>query len=351
MTTLHDGKPAFLVTLDTEGDNLWSKPAYALTENAKFLPRFQALCERHGLRPTWLTDWEMASSPVFREFGCDVLQRGAGEIGMHLHAWDTPPLVPRTPDDNRHHPYLFEFSERLMREKIQRLTALLEERFDRKMRSHRAGRWGFTSGYARLLAELGYTVDCSVTPAVSWKAVRGSPDGSGGCDFRAFPSHPYFVDLEDISREGNSGLLEAPLTIVRKYGFAQPIESYVPLLRRYVARVLPAVVWMRPTGWNRRFLIELLEQAREQHSPYVQFMLHSSELMPGGSPTFRTESSIEKLYADLEALFEAASGHFRGATLSEFHDAWIERRDRLDSISCTASDRPKEEAASAVGAG
>jgi hypothetical protein len=346
-----DDRPAFLITLDTEGDNLWSKPAYALTENAKYLPRFQTLCEGYGLRPTWLTDWEMASSPVFREFGRDVLQRGAGEIGMHLHAWDTPPLVSRTPDDNRHHPYLFEFSERLMREKIKRLTALLEERFDAKMLSHRAGRWGFTSDYARLLAQSGYVVDCSVTPLVSWKAVKGSPDGSGGCDFRGFPAQPYFVDLEDISREGTSGLLEAPVSIVRKYSYAQPIEDYVPLLRRYVARVFPAVVWMRPNGWNRRFLIEVLEQAREQGWPYVQFMLHSSELMPGGSPTFRTESGIEKLYDDLQALFEEASGHFRGATLSEFHAAWIARRDRLNSISCAASDGPKEEAASAVGAG
>ena len=107
---------------------------------------------------------------------------------------------------------------------------------------------------------------------------------------------------------------------------------------------------MRPSRWNRRFLIELLDEAREQGSPYVQFMLHSSELMPGGSPTFPTESRIEKLYDDLEALFEAASGHFRAATLSEFHDAWLARRVRLNSISCAASDGPKEETASAVGA-
>ncbi len=344
-------KPAFLITLDTEGDNLWSRPAYALTENAKFLPRFQALCEGYGLRPTWLTDWEMANSAAFREFGRDVLCRSAGEIGMHLHAWDTPPLVPRTPDDSRHRPYLFEYPERLMREKIMRLTALLEERFDAKMRSHRAGRWGFTSDYARLLAEQGYTVDCSVTPGVSWKRNPGSPDGSGGCDFRGFPARPYFLDLDDIRLEGASGLLEMPLTIVRKYRFAQPIEEYVPLARHLVARVFPAVVWMRPSGWNRRFLIGILEQAREQGWPYVQFMLHSSELMPGGSPTFRTQASIEKLYDDLEALFAAASGHFRAATLSEFREAWVARRDRLSRDGSHSSERLEQERASAVGAG
>ena len=84
---------AFLISIDTEGDDLWSVPAEVTTENARYLPRFQSLCERHGLKPTWLTNYEMAESPVFGEFGRDVLRRGAGEIGMHLHAWDSPPLT------------------------------------------------------------------------------------------------------------------------------------------------------------------------------------------------------------------------------------------------------------------
>jgi len=48
------------------------------------------------------------------------------------------------------------------------------------------------------------------------------------------------------------------------------------------------------------------------------FMIHSSELMPGGSPTFQTQESIEKLYADLEVLFSEASQHFEGITLRDF---------------------------------
>jgi hypothetical protein len=51
-------------------------------------------------------------------------------------------------------------------------------------------------------------------------------------------------------------------------------------------------------------------------------MLHSSELMPGGSPTFRDKSAIERLYGDLRALFALAATECRPATLAEFH-AWI----------------------------
>ena len=53
------------------------------------------------------------------------------------------------------------------------------------------------------------------------------------------------------------------------------------------------------------------------------FILHSSELMPGGSPTFPTDDAIESLYEDLESVFADAAEHFRGATLSEFYDEML----------------------------
>jgi hypothetical protein len=50
-------------------------------------------------------------------------------------------------------------------------------------------------------------------------------------------------------------------------------------------------------------------------------MLHSSELMPGGSPTFSTEREIDLLYAHLDELFAESSRFFAGATLAGFRDA------------------------------
>jgi hypothetical protein len=56
------------------------------------------------------------------------------------------------------------------------------------------------------------------------------------------------------------------------------------------------------------------------------FMLHSSELMPGGSPAFRTAAAIERLYADTEALFAHASARgCAGRTLGDFAAAWKPR--------------------------
>src|ERR1700675_1374261 len=101
----------FIITIDPEGDDLWSKPREITTRNAQYLPRFQSLCERFGFKPVYLTNYEMATSDAFVEFGRDVLARGTGEIGMHLHAWNSPPLVPLTRDDFHYQPYLIEYPE------------------------------------------------------------------------------------------------------------------------------------------------------------------------------------------------------------------------------------------------
>ncbi|HYT37499.1 MAG TPA: hypothetical protein VEL49_09995 [Ktedonobacteraceae bacterium] len=301
-------RPAFLVTIDTEGDNLWSRPRVVTTRNAEYLPRFQALCEKYGLKPTYLTSWEMVYSPAFRELGRDLLARRTGEIGMHLHAWNSPPLAPLTADDDRYQPFLIDYPEDQMREKVKVLTSELEDTFEVTMVSHRAGRWSFNETYARILVDHGYRVDCSVTPHVSWASILGDPNGNGGTDFSRFPDTAYFVDLNDIRRPGGSPLLELPMTIV------PPSYQGVP-----AGRFFPSCLWLRPTRRNRKTLLYILSIARQEQRSYVEFMLHSSELMPGGSPTFPSRESIEALYDALEALFTAAQDVFEGYTLSDYY--------------------------------
>jgi len=117
---------AFLITIDTEGDNLWRNHRSITTENTGYLPRFQALCERYGFKPTWLTNYEMATDPAFVEFGKDVIARKQGEIGMHLHAWNSPPEAPLTDDDWRWQPFLIEYPDAVLRDKVAYMTDLLE---------------------------------------------------------------------------------------------------------------------------------------------------------------------------------------------------------------------------------
>jgi hypothetical protein len=324
-------RPALLITVDTEGDNLWSGPRMIATENVRYLPRFQALCEKYGFKPVWLTNYEMARCPAYVEFARDVLRRDAGEIGMHLHAWNSPPEMALTDDDYRHQPYLYEYPEPAMREKIRYMTDLLEERFGRKMVSHRAGRWGFNSVYARLLVEHGYLVDCSVTPHLSWAEYLGDPRGRGGPDFTAFPETPYFLDLDRIDRPGNSPLLEIPVSViprVRQVANLHPVGQVAnlshnkpSLIRRAYRRFFPPLWQMVPRDRRLTFwgMHKILGHALKHQWPCVELATHSSELMPGGSPFFPNEKSIERLYRRLEILFAAAANNFQGMTLEEFY--------------------------------
>lgn len=303
--------PCFQITIDVEGDNIWSRPSIVTTRNAEYLPRFQLLCEQYGLKPTYLVNWEMANSVAFREFGADIIKRSTGEIGMHLHAWNSPPIVPLTVDDAKQHPYLIEYPELIMREKIGVMTKTLEDTFGTKMVSHRAGRWAFSNAYARILVDHGYKVDCSVTPHISWRRTMGALGGAGGTDYTNYPSHTYWIHL------GEAKLLEVPVTIVPRM---QPILKRG--MRLLCGKPLLRKLWLRPNGRNLADMVYILNRAIQEGRDYVQFVLHSSELMPGGSPTFDTKGKVETLYVDLRHLFSRVAQQCVGRTLSEYAEEY-----------------------------
>lgn len=311
-------KPAFIITVDTEGDNLWQNHERISTENTRFLPRFQSLCEKYAFKPVYLTNYEMAQDAAYVEFASDVIKRGQGEVGMHLHAWNSPPLVALTDDDWRHKPYLIEFPAEQIKAKVAFMTQLLEDNFQTKMLSHRAGRWAFNEYYASLLVEQGYLVDCSVTPHVNWSSSPGNPKGTGGTDYSRFPKEAYFIDLSDIAKAGDSPLLEVPMSIQLKHsGLLNQIKSGYDKLRG--KNRSPSTHWLRPSGGNVENMQKVAEQSLKQGSDYIEFMLHSSEFMPGGSPTFKNEQDIERLYEDLEKLFSWISERAQGMTLAEYY--------------------------------
>lgn len=319
-------KPAFIITIDTEGDNLWQNHDRITTENSRFLPRFQQLCEKYAFKPTWLTNYEMAVDPAYVEFARDVIARNSGEIGMHLHAWNSPPLHDLTGDDWRHKPYLIEYPAEIIKEKVSFMTQLLEETLQVKMRSHRAGRWAFNAYYAQLLIEQGYQVDCSVTPRVNWAFSPGDPQGQGGTNYQHFSDRAYFIDENDISKSGESPLLEVPMSIRYKHSpLMNAVKQGYDRLRG--KQRSPSVHWLRPMGGNVAQMIAVAEKTLAEGSDYVEFMLHSSEFMPGGSPTFTSKSDIEVLYRDLEQLFEYLYSRTQGMTLKEYYQQTLSNLD------------------------
>ena len=84
---------AFLITIDTEGDNLWKwdRKTPISTENSAYLRRFQRVCNAYEFKPTYLVNYEMAMDDYFVEWVAPEIESNHCEIGMHLHAWNSPP--------------------------------------------------------------------------------------------------------------------------------------------------------------------------------------------------------------------------------------------------------------------
>jgi len=91
-----------------------------------------------------------------------------------------------------------------------------------------------------------------------------------------------------------------------------------PLLSKVANRASPRLRWLCPAplleSANLDAMLQVYRAELAEEPAHLEFMMHSSELMPGGSPGFRTASDIERLYEYLEVLFEEASRSCTGVT-------------------------------------
>jgi sugar phosphate isomerase/epimerase len=124
-----------------------------------------------------------------------------------------------------------------------------------------------------------------------------------------------------------------PMTILcAREGVLRLAQRWFPDERSLGARVLRRLLRLEPL-WFRPYphmsaddLKRVFDMAVDRGLPVVTLMFHSSELMPGGSPYFPTEESIEALYERFDALFShAAERGARAATLRDFAERYTSR--------------------------
>lgn len=298
-------KKSFIITIDTESDNQWDSSHEQSTVNAHYIPRFQELCENYGLKPTYLVDYSMGRDLFLIKYLKGCLLRGTCEVGMHLHAWDTPPRHEYDSNSDAR-PYLIEYPINVMRDKMKSIHQMLTNNFECDIISHRAGRWVTNNQYFDLLSEIDYKIDCSVTPGISWKKTVGA--WSGGSD--------YSQEKDSVSYRGTESLImEIPMTLKKVHVLEKP-GNMIQMLKEPIKLLKGRYWWLRPALSTNEMMIKILENRQQD---YAEFMLHSSELMPSGSPYFRTNEDIERLYVSLEDLFKKISDIYEGCTLTEYY--------------------------------
>lgn len=301
----------FIFTIDTEGDNQWDHGRELTVENIKFVPRFQNLCEKYLIKPTYLVTSEVCEDSFAKEIFSDYLSEEKAEIGTHLHSWTTPPFLDKEGFryNDPHHAFATELPESLLIQKIKNITIQVENSFGRAPLSFRSGRFGFNENVARILTDNSYLVDSSVTPYISWTVNKGIPGGSGGLDFIDSTPFPYRYN------SANGSLIEIPVTILPTrfpLNTSKTIGGYyfrnvdnnilLKVFRKLLFSNQP--LWFRPLECMKIGMFdELLNEAIKIKLPYIVMMFHSSELMPGCSIYRKDKDSIEKLYDLLEQFF------------------------------------------------
>ncbi|MFO0608725.1 MAG: hypothetical protein U0324_36500 [Polyangiales bacterium] len=303
-------RPIFLFVVDTEGDSEWTHHRRVPpVRNLLALPRFQALCDRYGVAPTYVVTWSVAADGDAMGALREWQSRGRAEVGTHLHPWTTPPFGPHD-DDNA---FPSELPADVLRDKLAALTEEVATRAGRAPTAYRAGRFGVDGRTLRELARLGYVVDSSVTPLTSWRAYPGLRGGPGGPDFRAAPLAPYFPSEDDPTRPGASPVLEVPLTIVERARFPLsprgdgPRWSVPPPAADRVLRALRLRqrLWLRPTMETAAGMVDACAEAARQGVGVFNMMIHSSELFPNTSPYFPDQRAVDALFERIDRTFEA----------------------------------------------
>jgi len=317
----------FIITVDTEGDNQWQYNGCITLGNLQALPRFQRLCEQYGFVPTYLIAREVLQDAATVKALLEWQKRGSAEIGVHLEPWTTPPFMAEETADPAMQAFPSELPLEWFSRKLEVLTAEVAERFGAP-KSFRAARWGVNGDMLRRLAELGYTVDCSVTPKIDWRRQRGLAGGPGGPDYREAPPGPYRPSVENVCRSGSAGLVEVPMTILYTVRGAGENSVLARLctrlpesrLKRLLDRHLFRKRWLRvsqeslPDDWAR-----IYETALHGDLGVLQLMIHSSELMTGTSPLTRTEKDTAFVYESLMAMFRTFRQRgLQGESLSRF---------------------------------
>lgn len=299
----------FIITVDTEGDNLWKhyEGKEITTKNTQFIPRFQQLCKKYGFKPVYLTNYEMITDPEFVNFAKEALRNDECEIGIHIHAWNNPPLF-EIPEAKGSNSYLIEYPSDIMRAKFETTYNLIKDKVGVAPVTHRAGRWVMNREYFSLLEDFNIRVDCSYTPTIDWSKTVGAL--AFGCDYSKVPEVAHNVGK----------ILEVPMTIKTKRKFEfHGIRTFIRNVLR--GNIYPVRnIWLRPAISQLSEMKWLIDSnMKNPKINYVEFMVHSSELMPEGSPYFQTKDSIEELYKIMEELFEYVYNRgYTGVTLDQY---------------------------------
>ncbi len=291
--------PLLMVLIDTEEEFDWSRPLgreNTGTTSIGAQHRAHRVFERYGIRPIYTIDYPVAETGFapLRELHQD----GRCDIGAHLHPWVNPPHDEKVNNANS---YPGNLAPALERDKLSRLTDLIEQRFGLRPTVYKAGRYGVGAATAAALDDLGYEIDTSVVPESDFRAEEGP-------DFRVCGAQPYWFGA---SRK----LLEIPMTVGFVGGLAGAGDRVWRHLRSRLGMRfhLPGIfsrlglferIRLTPEGQTFEELRRLTAAMIASGHRVFSFTSHSPSLEPGHTPYVRDRADLERFLDCFDRYFD-----------------------------------------------
>lgn len=296
-----------VITVDVEEDQ-WGmrKERHSTTENIRQIPLLTDLFRDFDIVPTYLLTFPVVSDDGALAIVRHAYDSGRCEIGMHCHAWTTPPFQePLT----RPNSMLCNLDPWLQQRKLHRLYETIATRVRTRPIAYRAGRWGYGRETAQVLLDLGCRIDSSLTPYTSWAR-------SHGPDYSHVTPQPYrFTPGHIFSPDPLGPLLEVPATIGYLRGrfdacarLADRLDTS-PLQRLKLTALLGRLgllrkVWLSPEQETTARMIQLVKQMEWHGYGLLNLVIHSSSLLAGCNPFVRTIAQQQTFLSRLRRFLE-----------------------------------------------
>ncbi len=287
------------VTIDVEEEGLFSGNYVEHDASARNIPeleRLDGVFRESGIRPTLLVSYQAIRDANNQEVLLTLRDRWRGEIGAHLHHWNTPPIV-ELPYRQPVHSELMPVD--LLEAKLNTLLDALKAMGADPV-SFRMGRFNLGPKMFSVLERSPICTDSSIAP------MRKEPAGP---DHLAAPTCPYFPDSGCPTSVGDSRIIEVPITLV-------PFNLKLREVLLHIEK--QGLISDTAIGWLSRNVLALstqpmamglgrLKAAARLHrlrgGEVLTVYFHSSELIPGGCPRHRSDADVERFVEKLRQYF------------------------------------------------
>lgn len=310
MTHPADDSLRISITVDVEEDGLGcgryprTPPGLA---NVEELKQLEFVTREFGLPLTLLATWPVLKDPACR----DLLRRWketlGAEIGAHLHPWNTPPFdseVPINPSIPTP-PSL---------EKVREIRAAVEGAVGEAPHSFRMGRFAVSPELFDWVQQAGFRSDASVVP---FHVTSGR-----SAEYAAKPD-PYVLRP---ATDTASPLWELPLTTLPVFSaLGRAVASLTkPLRHTWQGRLQrlfqhTGVAGVHPAWFSLPIMKQAVRLHQRRGGNWIQVFLHSSDFMPGCTPSVSTDQQVRQILGRLRAFLEwlLRRGPLTGVTLAD----------------------------------